>query len=135
MRDEPEVYLWQGYIEIAEKNIAKAIETWRKGLEKSGGSNPELNWRLAYTLLELNRDAEADKLIKQLRRLVGNEEPSLRFLEAIQDAHAGRPRAVERLEWVRDHVGGEMQGMVRLALGGCQEKQGDRDEAEDDLSR
>ena len=90
LRDEPEVYLWLGYIEIAEKDITKAIDL-RKGLEKSGGSNPELNWRLAYTLLELNREAEADKLVKQLRRLVGSEQPSLRFLEAIQDVHAGRP--------------------------------------------
>src|SRR5207302_543661 len=55
----------------------------------------------------------------------------LRFLEGIQDDHAGRySRAIERLTWARNRLPESLQAAVHLILGHCQEKQGDLAEAE-----
>jgi cellulose synthase operon protein C len=130
-RGDLRVLKMRGVIDVAEGHLEAAVDTWRKGLEQSDGSDPELSWHLAYALLQLGRDDEAGKLVSQYRRLVGDANPTLKFLEAIQDEHAGRfILAIESLQSARDKLGPELQEAVCLALGRCQEKQKDEAEAE-----
>ena len=130
-REDPHVLAVRGTIEYTGQEFEAAISTWRKGLERSNTSDVVLTQRLAVVLLELGRDDEAATLVTQYRRLVGDEDPVLRFLEGIQDAHAGRySRAIERLEEARDRLPESLQASVHMILGQCQERQGDMIEAE-----
>jgi tetratricopeptide (TPR) repeat protein len=131
-RNDLRVIKMRGIVAYSEGHTAEAIEIWRKGLELVNGSDPDLHWQLANALLELGRDDEARSEVVQYQRFVDANDPILRFLQAIQDEHAGQySRATERLESLRDQRGLEnRQPMIRLALGRCQEKQGYRDDAE-----
>ena len=125
-RDDPRVLTVQGMVEYTEQKYEAALATWRKGLV-ANPSDVGLSQRLALVLLELGRDEEAAKIVTQYRRLVVSKtDPVLRFLEGIQDEHAGRfSRAIESLESARGRLPESFQTHVHLILARCQEKQGD----------
>jgi tetratricopeptide (TPR) repeat protein len=118
----------KGSIDYLDRNPMEAVDTWSKGLSASEGSDVNLVRQLAMVKLELNQDQEAKALVEQYRRLAGDHDPVLRFLEAIQDEHARRyPRAVEGLESVAKRLTGANEAylpMVRRARARCLEKQG-----------
>ena len=133
-RENLRVLTMKGYIEYSERHPADAVSTWRSGLIKAEGSDAELNWQLALVLLELGRDEEAAPYVAQFRRISGAETPLLGLLEALQEEHAGRySRAIQRLETVKDRIGAGFQTKIRVMIGRCQEKLGDRVEAEKTL--
>jgi tetratricopeptide (TPR) repeat protein len=130
-RDDPRVLMVQGTIEYTAQNHEAALASWRKGLEQSNAADVGLCRQLALVLLELNRDDEAAKVVEQYRRLVPDADPVLRFLEGLQDEHAGRySRAIERLGWARDRLPPGFQTPLAISLGRSQERQGDYTEAE-----
>src|SRR5207302_700799 len=85
------VLMARGMIEFGEENPDEAIAVWRKGLMTSSGTDAEMTWWLAYSLIQLGRVSEAKPLLSQYRRLAGPEAPLLRFLEALFDERCGRP--------------------------------------------
>jgi tetratricopeptide (TPR) repeat protein len=130
-RDDLRYLSAKGMVEYTEKDHEGALKSWRKGLELSNFSDANLCRQLALALVELNRDDEAAKIVEQYRRLVPDTDPALRFLEGVQDEHAGRySRAIERLGWARDRLPTAFQTPIALYLGRSQERQGDRPEAE-----
>jgi tetratricopeptide (TPR) repeat protein len=130
-REDPRVLTTQGLVEYTERDFEAAIKTWGRGRDHTHGTDVGLAQRLAMTLLELHRDDEAAKLVGEYRRLAGDDDPVYRFLEGIQDEHAGRfSRAVERLESARSRLPATYQTSLHLLLGHCQEKQGSTAEAE-----
>ena len=72
-------------IDFGEEHPDEAVESWRKCLMTSAGTDAETSWWLAYALIQIGRVAEAKPLIGQYRRLAGLESPKLRFLEAVLD--------------------------------------------------
>lgn len=96
-----------GLIDLARNNPDAAIESFRRGLEVSGGSDADLTWQLAYILVDLGRLNEALPLIRQHRRLIGGEEPNARhrLLQGLYDIAAGNPdQAIEGLNAARFQV-------------------------------
>jgi tetratricopeptide (TPR) repeat protein len=79
-RDEYQVKVVEGMIDLAEQRRDEAIQTWRAGLIKAGGTDADLTWKLASVLLEADRREEAMPLIEQFGRLVGGKQPSPRYL-------------------------------------------------------
>jgi tetratricopeptide (TPR) repeat protein len=126
-----QLFSLEGWIDYLERNRVGAVNAWSKGLERSGGTDANLTWQLATVQLELGHDAEAAELVEQYRRLVPEDSPKLKWLEALQDERAGRfSRAVERLESLREKKSFEdIKEQVYLVLGRCQEAQGDREDA------
>ncbi|MEA2630277.1 MAG: hypothetical protein QOE66_496, partial [Chloroflexota bacterium] len=116
----------RGLVEYLDQNPEEAIGAWKKGLELSGGTDPDLTWRLAAAEFEQGRDAEAKELADQFRRLAGDDSPSLWWLETLQDERAKRyDRAIERLEKMlskRSNISVNLQEHGLMTLGRCLEK-------------
>jgi tetratricopeptide (TPR) repeat protein len=130
LRDDPRVLTVQGMVECTEQKYEAAVATWRKGLKQVNFSDEGLARRLALVLLDLGRDDEAANVVKQYRRLVAKTDPVLRFLEGIQDEHAGRfSRAIENLDTARGQLPESFQTHLHLILARCLEKQGEFAEA------
>ena len=122
-------------LEFAERRPEKAVEKLRSGLLRTSGTDRELTWRLAYTLVQLDRSAEARPLMAQFRRLTGRQDhPMLRFLEGSLKERVGRhASAILELESAREEIDGEWRGELDMALGRCHEAVNDLDAAESDF--
>jgi tetratricopeptide (TPR) repeat protein len=125
-RYDPAVVLLRGHTELSDERPDEAIETWRLGLKQSGGTDPEITWWLAYTLLQRGRFEEARPLLAQYLRLAGENAPLLRFLEATRDERTGLPaKAIARLQRVIDRLDPRWQRTAYMALGRCFESLAD----------
>jgi cellulose synthase operon protein C len=123
----------EGLIDYLQQDRMGAVSTWSKGLERSGGNDKDLTFQLAFVMLELGRDAQAEELVEQYRRLAGDDAPRLHWLKALQDERAGHyGLAVGRLLALRNNklVDADIKGKIPRMLGRCQEAHGNRDDAE-----
>ena len=93
----------RGLAEYLEQHRTEAVNLWHEGVERSDATDGDLIWQEAYVLLGLGEEQKAEKLVEQLRWLVGDDHPGLRCLEALQHEHTGQfDRAIERLKAARD---------------------------------
>ncbi|MFO0951433.1 MAG: tetratricopeptide repeat protein [Isosphaeraceae bacterium] len=116
-RDDRNVRMTEGLVDLAELKRDEAIQTWRAGLLKAGGTDADLTWKLASVLLESNRREEAEPLIEQYGRLVGGKNPSPRyqFLKGFSLLKANRPaEAVTVLEPLRATINRSESGESEL---------------------
>ena len=115
----------RGVVALHENRATDAVDSWSRGLLNTGGTEAELSWKLAFVLLQLGRIDEADELIKQYRRLVGNPSggtntipPEARFLDAVKYLKLNRPiDAIAELELARMTVPASLKPHYHLALG------------------
>ncbi|MDR3638835.1 MAG: tetratricopeptide repeat protein, partial [Isosphaeraceae bacterium] len=122
IHSHPGVLAIRGQVELADGRFDRAIEEWTRGLKQSGGTNPELTWWLAYTLLGRGRLEEARPLVAQFRRLKGDDSPLLEILEAAREEQTGRvARAIARLERVEGRLDESWRRTALLTLGRCRE--------------
>ena len=121
----------RGSLELSEQHPDQAVEEWRKGLMAAGGTNADLTWRLAYTLIELGRLNEARPLVSQYQRLAGDTgETNSRFLRALYEQRGGHPAsAIRDLNRIVDQIGVAYKPDLYLTLGRCHEALGEQDEA------
>ena len=120
-----------GSVELAEKHPDFAVDVWRKGLLDAGGSDRELTWRLAYTLIQLDRRAEAEPLVAQYRRLSGDDDAMYHFLKGIQAEALGRPSAaIAELDKLAPSLDKAWHPELGLTLGRAFEKINDDVRAE-----
>ena len=69
-RDDREVKLLEARIDLLEQHPDAAIQAYRAGLRKTGGTDAELTWQLVTLLLDLGRvDSVTRELIDQYERL------------------------------------------------------------------
>lgn len=102
--------LAQGLIDLGRARNDEAIESFRRGLEVSGGSDADLTWQLAYILVNLGRLSEAEPLVRQHRRLIGGDEPTARhrLLEGMYFIASNEPdKALDQLRAARFQVDGQ----------------------------
>lgn len=130
-RDDLRVRMLNGLIDFTEDRPQDAIAEWRQGLRTSQGTSADLSWWLAYSLLRLNRVAEAEPLLSQYRRLTGDEsDPRLLLLQALREESAGRPaQAIAILNRLEPKLNGPFREKLYLALGRCQQALGHQSEA------
>ena len=131
-RDRPDVRLARGLAEMTSNKIDKAVEEWRQGLVKSGGTDGETTWRLAFVLLNLGRVSEAEPLIEQFKRLTGTAEssPEAVFLDAVKEMRQGRfDEAVLKMESIRDKLNPALIPQASFVLGQCYQAKGDASQA------
>lgn len=116
----------RGVVALHENRATDAVDSWNRGLLNTGGTEAELSWKLAFVLLQLGRVDEADDLIKQYRRLVGNSAggggdlvpPEARFLEAVKLLKTNRPNdAIVELEKARLTIPAAIKPHFYLTLG------------------
>ncbi|MBX6312818.1 MAG: tetratricopeptide repeat protein [Isosphaeraceae bacterium] len=130
--DDLRVRILRGRIELLENRYADAIETWRKGLVLSAGTDAALTGDLALVLLQLGRVDEADPLLAQFRRLSGGAEPSpaYRYLHALREMKLNRPaRAIPELRAAQAKARPELAAQILMALGQCHEALRDEPQA------
>ncbi len=129
--NELKVRTLRGLLEYNERHPDEAIEEWRKGLLAVGGTDIDLTWQLAYTLIQLGRLNEARPLVSQYQRLGGQERESMgRFLRALYEQQAGHPSsAIKDLNRVADQVPPALRPQVQLTLGRSYEALGDEGQA------
>ena len=72
----PEVRYYRGMVENLEQHADIAVEEWRKGLAATGGTDLDMTWWLARTLIELGRIGEARPLVAQFERLYKRMAPT-----------------------------------------------------------
>jgi tetratricopeptide (TPR) repeat protein len=130
-QDGLRVRMVRGLIDFGEERPDEAVDSWRKGLMRIGGSDAEMTWWLAYVLLQMGRLTEARPLVDQYRRLVGDDDdPLAQLLRAVADEKLSRPvLAILGLERVRDRVGDPWQTILHLTLGQCYEAIWDEERA------
>ena len=120
-RGHIEVKVVEGVIDMADSRPDDAIQIWRSGLLQTGGSDSDLTWRLANILLETGRIAEAQPLIDQYHRLVGDAVPDVygyHYLRGVSLLRTNRPiDAVAELEPIRYKVDKRLEAFVYHALG------------------
>ena len=118
-------------LELNQRHPDQAIEEWRRGLISVAGSDLELTWQLAHTLIQLGNLREARQLVGNFQRLAGeNNEAMGRFLMALYELRGGHPAvAIKDLDRVTDQVRAEWQPEVYLALGRAHESLGNQGEA------
>ena len=109
-----------GLIQLNDQKLDEAIASWRSGLLQIGGTDEQLTWRLAQILLQLNRVTEAEPLIEQYRRLVGQEIPTpeyqyLKALTAIRTNHTDE--AIKILESIRYTIDKSIMAQLHFTLG------------------
>ena len=121
----------KGMLELSEKHPDEAIEEWRKGLVAVGGTDSELTWKLAFTLIQLGRLNEARPLVTQFNRLAGvNDDSMSRFLKAMYEQRGGHPNsAIKELTRIAEKVPSGWQPELYLNLGRCHESLGDEGQA------
>ena len=98
------VRVLRGQVEYSEQHPDEAIDQWRQGLSLVSGSNGELTWHLAFSMIRLGGPhlSEAIPLINQYLRLA-NEDKDRKglLLQAMYDQRTGHPsEAIEKLEKV-----------------------------------
>ena len=134
-RDDVRTVMVKGLIDFEEEQPDDAIDAWRRGLEVVGGSDADLSWWLAYALFQMNRVNDAIPLVKQYQRFASNEDPKLRFLEALLYERTGRPsRALAILESIPQRIDNRYEGLIALARGRCSEALWDESKAQDAYS-
>ena len=121
--NELKVRTLRGMLEYNERHPDEAIEEWRRGLVSVGGTDLELTWQLAHTLIQLGRVNDARPLISQFQRLGGQERDAMgRLLRALSEQQSGRhAAAIKELNRIADQVPASSQYEVYLALGRCHE--------------
>ncbi len=130
--NELRVRTLKGRLELDEKHPDEAIEEWRKGLMSAAGSDLELTWQLAHTLIQLGRLNEARPLVSRFQQLAADsqQEAMGRFLRALYDQRSGHTNsAIKDLNRVIDQVPLYFQTEVYLVLGRCHEAKGEEGEA------
>jgi tetratricopeptide (TPR) repeat protein len=117
------VLLLRGFVDLSERHPDVAVGAWREGLVSSGGADRELNWRLAYTLIQLGRFVEAEPLMNQYRRLAGEDDPMFHLLKGVRDEMTGRPSAaIAELEKLRASIDKAWHPDISTTLGRCYER-------------
>ncbi len=121
--NELKVRTLRGMLEYNERHPDEAIEQWRRGLVSVGGTDLELTWQLAHTLIQLGKVNDARPLISQFQRLGGPERDAMgRLLRALSDQQAGRhAAAIKELNRIADQLPASSQYEAYLALGRCHE--------------
>jgi tetratricopeptide (TPR) repeat protein len=123
-------------IELAERRPDAALETYRAGLASTGGTAPELNWWLAFVLLQVGRAEEARPIVSRYTRLVGEKELKGRFLRALLDEKSARPLvAIGELESLAGKLSDSLAPTLFMTLGRCYEAVGDERKAIDAYRR
>lgn len=137
-RDSREVKLLEARIDLLEQHPDAAIQAYRAGLRKTGGTDAELTWQLVMLLLDLGRvDNPTRELIDQYERLgqaalppvsqVGqtryneelrNYEARCQYLRGRFQLKRNRPAdALALLEPLRNRSLGELAQLYYLELG------------------
>ena len=121
-RGDIRVLMTRGLIDFGDERPEEAVDAWRRGLLASSGTNDEVVWWLAYSLIQMGRLAEAEPLLSQYRRLAGDEAPMTRFLAAMLDERNGKPaRAIAGLEQIHGRLAARWETMIQVARGRCYE--------------
>lgn len=92
LKNDLRLKLIQGMIEFREQRNDEGIASWREGLIQTGGSDAELNWRLARVLLSLGRVQQAQPLLDHYFALTAGGDygtPEYRFLAALKQLRLG----------------------------------------------
>lgn len=130
------VLMTRGLIDFGDEQPEEAVDAWRKGLRASSGTDEEVTWWLTYSLLQLGRVSEAVPLLGQYRRLVGEDAPLLRFLEAQLDERNGMPyRALAALGMIRQRLDNRWETMIHVARGRCYESLWDESKAIEEYTK
>jgi tetratricopeptide (TPR) repeat protein len=114
------IKLVSGLIQLNDQKLDEAIASWRSGLLQIRGNDEQLTWRLAQILLQLNRVAEAEPLIEQYRRLVGQEQPTpeYQYLKALAAIRTNRAdEAIGILESIRYTIDKSLAAQLHFTLG------------------
>ena len=128
-RETPRALLLLGLIEQRAGRSTEAIAAWREGLRASGGTDFEMCWRLAVTLLQEGRLEEAHRLVAHCRRLAGST-PIWRMLVGFESLRENRFReAIASLEESREKLVPDLQSQVDFMLGICHEATRDESRA------
>ncbi len=131
-KDDVRVVMVRGLIDFEEEQPDEAIDAWRNGLQVAMGTDADLTWWLAYTLIQMNRVKDARPLLDQYARLTGGNDPKARFLQAMFFERTGRPSlALAILESIHQQLDSRYQGMIALARGRCAEALWDENKAKD----
>ena len=133
-RNDFQVKLVEGLIELQGERPEDAIQSWRAGLLLTGGHDIDLTWRLAHILLELGRTREAEPLLSQYRRLVGGDEPGPRYhyLRGFALLKMNRfAEAITELEGIRFQIDRSLLPHLYYLLGQCHESARDLSKAFD----
>jgi tetratricopeptide (TPR) repeat protein len=130
-RDDTRVHILLSSIEILDRRPEQAIEKLRDGLKTFSGSDRELTWWLAHSLIQLGRPSEARPLMDQYRRLVGKQNsPRLQFLEGLMLEKSSQHRlAIEVLQKGSENIDGELKPELYVVLGRCHAALGEFDAA------
>jgi tetratricopeptide (TPR) repeat protein len=121
-RSELRVLMLRGMLDFGEEHPDEAIDSWRRCLTTSAGTDAETSWWLAYALIQIGRTADAKPLIYQYRRLAGLGSAKLRFLEAVLDEKTGRPaRAIFMIDQIKERFEPRWEEMIQLTRGRCYE--------------
>ncbi|CAN5643520.1 hypothetical protein BH23PLA1_BH23PLA1_24630 [soil metagenome] len=126
-----------GSIDLQNNALENAIENWTQGLYLVGGTDANLTWWLAYVQLQLGRIKEAEPLMDQYKRLMGQEAtipvgdrdhdqkastPEHALLLALKLQKSGRgASAIPALELVRLRVPESLRSQANFILGQCYE--------------
>jgi cellulose synthase operon protein C len=123
--------LVRGMVDLRDRRPNDALDGWRAGLAASSGTDAMLTWWLAYILLQTDQIAEAQPLVKQFSRLMGDEtHHQVQFLNALLEAHLDRPvTALSTLERLRGQIDENWRSSLLLAQGQCYETLGNDDRA------
>ena len=119
LQENGRVQVMRGLIALRERRPEEAISGWQKGLLMAGGSDAELTWWLAYTLLQMDDVTKARPLVARFRQ-IGGEYSQLRsaLLQAELDLRTGRPaRVVHALERIKGPIEEGLRVRYDLTLG------------------
>ncbi len=133
-RESNKVRMMLGLCDLQEDQLDSAVDTWRRGLLMSEGTDVDLTWWLAYIEFQRNHLAEGRQLAEQYRRLVGGEETPAGywFLMAINDLAQKRPfNAKKNLLKASTNAPSDLAGQIYLTLGQCYDQVRDEASARD----
>jgi cellulose synthase operon protein C len=119
LQENNRVQVMRGLIALREQRPEEAISGWQKSLLMAGGSDVELTWWLAYTLLQMGDTTKARPLVARFRQISGEYSQSrAALLQAELDLRTGRPaRAVYALERVKGPIDEGLRLRYDLTLG------------------
>ncbi len=124
---DPRVRVLRGQIDLYEQHPDEALDAWRKELVANLGSDRELTWQMAQTLIRLGRLAEAKLLVRRFAQMAADrDDPMSRMLEGMLKERTGHPiAAIADLEQCRLSVGEGWRSELEMILGHCYESIGD----------